>query len=1138
MSMEDPFSSRMLVAQQSPIVVMSVVASGFKARLTSSPPSPAHTAHSQTQKRDYLTDLEKKYQAYWAEQKFFEVDSPMQSGEAGLEDMTPEQIREKYPKWFGTFPFAYMNGSLHLGHAFSLSKVEFAVGYERMKGRRALFPWAFHCTGMPIKSAADKLVAEIAKFGPNFDGYKDEEEAEAKLEADNGPATTSLTQSNAPKAQKGKIAAKTGGLKYQFQILENMGVPREDIHKFADPVHWLRYFPPIAKADTTAMGARLDWRRAFLTTDVNPYYDTFVRWQMNLLRAQQRVAFGERYTIYSPKDGQPCMDHDRSSGEALGPQEYTALKMEVSQWGERAGDIASKLQGKKVFFVAATLRPETMYGQTNCFVGPAIEYGLFDINGTDVYLCTERAARNMAYQGITSERGRVDKIASLKGEELLGTKIKAPFGTHPEVYILPMQSVLATKGTGVVTSVPSDSPDDYINLMELRKKAAYYNIEPEWAALDPLPVLDTPTYGSLTAEAIVKKLRIQSPKDAIALAEAKEQAYKEGFYNGTMLVGEFKGQTVQQAKPKVREQMIHAGLAFAYAEPEGLIISRSSDECVVALCDQWYMDYGEAAWKEKAKELVAKMNLFQGETRNAFEGVLDWLHQWACARSYGLGSKLPWDPQFLVESLTDSTIYMSYYTVAYLLQGGFEDGSVVGPLGIKAEELTDEVWSYVLLDTPLPKSTTIPAEKLNILRREFRYFYPVDLRSSGKDLIPNHLTFCVYNHAAIFPEEHWPKAMRINGHLMLNGKKMSKSTGNSLTMRQSVQKFGADATRLSLADAGDSIEDANFEEKTANANILRLHTLVNWCEEILSPEGQAKLRTGPKDSFWDKVFENDINAIVEQVEDLYENALYKDAVKFGFYEFQSTRDLYRDATGSQGMHVDLIKRWIHTQALLIAPIAPHFAEHIYRTLLGEKGSVQTALFPKVSAPVDRSVTDAAAYVRGMIKEMRDAELSIIKRKSKGKDVMKQYDEKKPKAVRVFIAKNYPEIQNQCVEVIKAHFDAATGAVDDGAVRKELAAKGLLRDKRAMPFVISFKKRIAEFGHEAAFNRLLPFDERESLLAAGEYLKRTLGFQELYLESAEEALQKVEELQGKDGFELRAVEQAEPASPGFAFFNLS
>lgn len=61
--------------------------------------------------------------------------------------------------------------------------------------------------------------------------------------------------------------------------------------------------------------------------------------------------------------------------------------------------------------------------------------------------------------------------------------------------------------------------------------------------------------------------------------------------------------------------------------------------------------------------------------------------------------------------------------------------------------------------------------------------YPVDLRVSGKDLIQNHLTFFLYNHATIFPRELWPRNIRPNGHLLLNDEKMSKSTGNFLTLK-------------------------------------------------------------------------------------------------------------------------------------------------------------------------------------------------------------------------------------------------------------------------------------------------------------------------------------------------------------------
>ena len=85
---------------------------------------------------------------------------------------------------------------------------------------------------------------------------------------------------------------------------------------------------------------------------------------MRKLRALGKIKFGERYTIYSPKDGQPCMDHDRQDCEGYGPQEYTALKLEVKEWCPAAKNIVQgKLGDRTVFLVAATLRPETMYVQ-------------------------------------------------------------------------------------------------------------------------------------------------------------------------------------------------------------------------------------------------------------------------------------------------------------------------------------------------------------------------------------------------------------------------------------------------------------------------------------------------------------------------------------------------------------------------------------------------------------------------------------------------------------------------------------------------------------------------------------------------------------------------------------------------------
>lgn len=55
---------------------------------------------------------------------------------------------------------------------------------------------------------------------------------------------------------------------------------------------------------------------------------------------------------------------------------------------------------------------------------------------------------------------------------------------------------------------------------------------------------------------------------------------------------------------------------------------------------------------------------------HSFQHTLGWLNQWACSRSFGLGTRVPWDPEFLIESLSDSTVYMAFYTVAHILQEG------------------------------------------------------------------------------------------------------------------------------------------------------------------------------------------------------------------------------------------------------------------------------------------------------------------------------------------------------------------------------------------------------------------------------------------------------------------------------------
>lgn len=240
---------------------------------------------------------------------------------------------------------------------------------------------------------------------------------------------------------------------------------------------------------------------------------------------------------------------------------------------------------------------------------------------------------------------------------------------------------------------------------------------------------------------------------------------------------------------------------------------------------------------------------------------------------------------------------MAYYTIAHFLQGGDITGASIGPLGIKPEDLTSDVWNYIFLKGAYPENCTISQENLDKMRHEFEYWYPMDMRVSGKDLIRNHLTMSLYNHAGIWEDEKmWPRSMYCNGYMVLNNEKMSKSTGNFLTVRDCIEKFGCDATRITLADAGDGLDDANFDTDVANATILKLSTFEKWIEENLKkaiPDGKIDFAASKAEfDLWDNIFENAINQSIINATQNFDEIKYKQALKFGFYELQSIKEDY------------------------------------------------------------------------------------------------------------------------------------------------------------------------------------------------------------------------------------------------------
>ncbi len=110
---------------------------------------------------------------------------------------------------------------------------------------------------------------------------------------------------------------------------------------------------------------------------------------------------------------------------------------------DSGGDKLSELYklNKKIFMVAATLRPETMYGQTNCFVLPRVEYLAIECKN-EIYICSEHSARNMSWQEFTSEIGKYNILCKCQGWDLLGRALVAPNAIYEKVYVLPLTTIV------------------------------------------------------------------------------------------------------------------------------------------------------------------------------------------------------------------------------------------------------------------------------------------------------------------------------------------------------------------------------------------------------------------------------------------------------------------------------------------------------------------------------------------------------------------------------------------------------------------------------------------------------------------------------------------------------------------------
>lgn len=472
---------------------------------------------------------------------------------------------------------------------------------------------------------------------------------------------------------------------------------------------------------------------------------------------------------------------------------------------------------------------------------------------------------------------------------------------------------------------------------------------------------------------------------------------------------------------------------------------------------------------------------------------------------------------------------MAYYTIAHLLQLGRVYGNPVEG-GIRPEDLTEEVFDYVfcLREAP-PPGTQLSPELLRKMRTEFSFWYPVDLRCSGKDLIQNHLTMSLFNHAAVWDDAaFWPRAFYCNGHVMVDSEKMSKSKGNFLTLQEAIGSYSADATRIACADSGDGLEDANFSREMCGKSILRLTTLQAWAEDAVAR--LPSMRTGALNAL-DEIFNNEISGCVDRAHDAYSKMLYSDALRAVWFDMENLRSQYSILT-NKDVHADVIRRLLEVQTLTLSPIAPHFCEHMWRKVLGRTTLVVQQRWPTPEKEVSGVLSRQYELIQETLRSFR---LQLDKLKSPKKAKKKGTDGEaptKPTHAVIFVAKRYKPWQEEVLRLLqKVELDSENNPVDkdcmrsvkDAEVFKSMPPEDM---KKVMPYASFVLSKEVKVRGPQALELELPFDEAGMLSGLLDVVRRQLGVAHAEIADAE-----VEHPRG--GESQRAA--ASPGKPQVAFF---
>ncbi len=906
-----------------------------------------------------------------------------------------EAKRDDRKKFFIIFAYPGVSGYLHVGHMRGYTYTDVLARYKRMTGHNVFFPVGAHATG----NISIALAAKVERKDPKI-----------------------------------------------LEYLRANGCPEDEIERLKDPLEVVRFFSKVYVDEYwKKFGFLADW--SAFTTTIDDGYQRFIEWQFLKLRKLGLLTQKPYYAPMCIRCGPVAVDPsetDISKGGNAEKLEYTLLKF--------------KVEGMDAYLIAATLRPETVFGQTNFWVNPDVEYVIAKVDG-EKWIISEQAAMKLRYQG-----REVEVLDRIKGSELIGKMAIAPM-IHRPIPILPSKFSDPNIGTGLVTSVPSDAPHDWMGLYELQNDPELckkYGLDPEMVKkIEVIPIIKTKGYGPAPAVEICERMGITSSTDP-RLEDAKKEIYSAGFHTGVMNenCGEYAEMPVNEAKEKIKEKMLEMGEADIMYDLSEEVICRCGAPVVIGKVEgQWFIRYSDKEWKERAKAHAKEMNILPKSYYDNIHGVIDWYQDRACARlGNWLGTRLPWDKKWIIEAISDSTLYPAYYVVSKHVNAGH----------IKPEQMIPEFFDYVFLGDgdveEISKKTGIEVDVLKEIREDFLYWYPLDINLGGKEHMTVHFPVFLMNHVAILNKEHWPRGIFVNWYIMMSGGKISKSKGGAVPIPDAAERYSVDGLRLYYCHVGSPFVDVEWKDETVMLYRSKLESMWKMFTELMEME---------KDDGYghmERWLISRLNRRIRSIKDAMESFELRNASNEIYYEIPSDIRWYLRRGGRSSKALDYA---MDVWARLMAPFTPHMAEEIWERM-GKDGFVSTADFPEFSEEnVHEDDEMAESYLRSTMEDIEHV-MKIVS--------------KKPEKIVLYTS---PEWKYRALDII-----ASSDMKNIGALIKQIIEMAPPESKKSVPkFVQNMVKKIRAEGKPERI------DEIGILRDAIEFLKSEYGC-EVMVESAD------------------------------------